>query len=142
MFEDVLQNLEYEGKFLIEDVKLGIAEREDVVRAIDQLKKIKEKADEIIRNLTTYATAIEERELEELERELEEKPEEEFEELEIGEVEAKPLERTIPFREAITIALAQHPKASPELKRKAKEITEKYGLTEEDVQRIVKWYYG
>jgi len=77
MFEDVLQNLEYEGKFLIEDVKLGIAEREDVVRAIDQLKKIKEKADEIIRNLTTYATAIEERELEEIDKELEQKPHEE-----------------------------------------------------------------
>jgi len=89
MFEYILEDLEREGRILIDDVKFGIAEREDITKAIDQLKKIKEKADEIIRNLTTYATAIEERELEELERELEEKPEEEFEELEIGEVEAE-----------------------------------------------------
>ena len=130
MFEDVLQSLEYESKFLIDDVKLGIAEKEDVVKAIDQLKKIKDKADEIIRDLTTYATAVEEKELEELEEELEEG------------FERKTVLKTIPFREDVIIALAQHPSASPELKRKAREIIEKYGLTEEEVRRIVSWYYG
>jgi len=142
MFEYILEDLEREGRILIDDVKFGIAEREDVVKAIDQLKKIKEKADEIIRSLITYATAIEERELKELERELERKPEEEFEELEVGVVEVRPTRRTIPFRECVIIALAQHPEASPELKLKAKVIVEKYGLTEEEVRKIVTWYYG
>lgn len=134
MFKDILEDLSYESRILIEDVKLGIASKEDVVKAIDNLRKIRDKVDEILRDLTTYITAYEEKELEEEETETEEI----FEETETE--KTKP--PRIPFRESITIALSRSPEASPKLKEEAKKIIEKYGLSEEEVERITEWYYG
>jgi len=134
MFKDILEDLSYESRILIEDVKLGIASKEDVVNAIDNLRKIRDKVDEILRDLTTYVTTYEEKELEE-----EEIGTEETEEILTP---PTPLEKTIPFREATVIALAQNPKASPKLKEEARKIIEKYGLSKEEVKRITEWYYG
>ena len=138
MFKDILEDLSYESRILIEDVKLGIASKEDVVKAIDNLRKIRDKVDEILRDLTTYVTAYEEKELEEEEIGTKEETEEIFEETETE--KTKP--PRIPFREATVIALAQSPEASPKLKEEAKKIIEKYGLSEEEVRKITEWYYG
>lgn len=138
MFKDILEDLSYESRILIEDVKLGIASKEDVVSAIDNLRKIRDKVDEILRDLTTYVTAYEEKELEEEEIGTKEETEEIFKETKTE--KTKP--PRIPFRESITIALAQSPEASPELKEEAERIIEKYGLSEEEVKRITEWYYG
>jgi len=138
MFKDILEDLSYESRILIEDVKLGIASKEDVVKAIDNLRKIRDKVDEILRDLTTYITAYEEKELEEEEIGTKEETEEIFEETETEKTKLP----EIPFREATVIALAQSPEASPELRKEAKKITEKYGLSEEEVKRITEWYYG
>ena len=134
MFKDVLEDLSYESKILIEDVKLGLASKEEIVKAIDNLRKIRDKVDEILRDLTTYITAYEEKELEEEETETEE-----TEEILTS---PTPLEKPIPFREATVIALAQSPEASPELRKEARKIIEKYGLSEKEVKRITEWYYG
>jgi len=138
MFKDILEDLNYGSRILIKDVKLGLASKEDVVSAIDNLRKIRDKVDEILRDLTTYITAYEEKELEEEEIETEEETEEIFEETETE--KTKP--PRIPFRESITIALSRSPKASPKLRKEAKKIIEKYGLSEEEVERITGWYYG
>jgi len=142
MFKDILEDLSYESRILIEDVKLGIASKEDIVKAIDNLRKIKDKVDEILRDLTTYITAYEEKELEEEETETEEETEE-TEEIEFERpISPTPLEKTIPFRKGVIIALSRSPKASPQLKEEAERIIEKYGLSEEEVKRITEWYYG
>jgi len=138
MFKDILEDLSYESRILIEDVKLGLASKEEIVKAIDNLRKIRDKVDEILRDLTTYITAYEEKELEEEETETEEETEEIF-----GETETeKTKPPRIPFRESITIALSKSPKASEKLREEAKKIIEKYGLSEEEVERITEWYYG
>jgi len=138
MFKDILEDLSYESRILIEDVKLGLASKEEIVKAIDNLRKIRDKVDEILRDLTTYITAYEEKELEEEEMGTKEKTEETEEIL----MSPTPLEKPIPFREATVIALAQSPEASPELRKEARKIIEKYGLSEEEVKRITEWYYG
>ena len=63
MFKDILEDLNYGSRILIKDVKLGLASKEDVVSAIDNLRKIRDKVDEILRDLTTYITAYDVKEL-------------------------------------------------------------------------------
>ena len=153
MLENIVEDLEYETKLLVEEAELGIVELEELDKAIDQLRKVREKADELVGKLRRLKSKIEGKELEEIatiERELltPEEAKERFREEKLieglfGKKEfGKYSERKIvPFRESVIIALAQHPRASEKIKQQAIEIIEKYGLSEEEVQRIISWYY-
>ena len=49
--------------------------------------------------------------------------------------------RLIPEKEAITVALSKLPSATPKIKEKAMIVIEKYGLTEEEVDRLYKYFF-
>jgi len=134
MFEDLLEELDYESRILIDDVKLGIASKEDVVSAIDNLRKIRDKADKVLRDLTAYVTAYEE-------KELEEEMETTEEIFESGEETEKPPVVRLPLKDAIIVALSRSKIAGDRFKEEARKIIEEYGLTEEEIRRIVEWFY-
>ena len=49
--------------------------------------------------------------------------------------------RLIPEKEAITVALSKLPSATPKIKEKAMIVIEKYGLTEEEVDKLYKYFF-
>lgn len=70
-----------------------------------------------------------------------EKPRKSVEEIR---VELEDMERKVKVlteKEAITVALSRLPSATEKIKRKAEVIIEKYGLTEEEIGRLYRYYF-
>ena len=58
------------------------------------------------------------------------------------EIEERQRIKLIPEKEAITVAISRLPNATDKVKEKAARIIEKYDLTESDVDRIYRYYFG
>ena len=75
------------------------------------------------------------------------KPKETIEEIreEFAEMEEKAKKqgsvKLIPEKEAVTVALSKLPSATPKIKERARKVIEKYGLTEEEVDRLYKYFF-
>jgi len=138
-----------------EYVYLDIYQAESELENIEALLDIvdeeiaRERIQKILTEIETAKTK-----LEELRRECEEtlmkirRPEKTIEEVreEFAEMERKTEReervKLIPEKEAMTVAISRLPPATTRIREKAKEIIEKYNLTEEDVDRLYRYFFG
>jgi len=128
------------GEMLLKDIE--IIKEEIPYLELSELQELQGDIREAIEELNRLEAFIREtikaKQLVELEEEEVEKEYKEKEEV----IEEELKKKQLPVEELITVALAQKPKAPEYIKEKAKEIIERYELTEEEVKRIYNWIFG
>jgi len=100
----------------------------EIETAVTKLNELKTKCEEALTKIRRPTKTIEE-------------VREEFAEMEeIAEERAKV--KLIPEKEAMIAALSRLPSATTKMKEKAREVMEKYNLTEGDVDRLYNYFFG
>lgn len=100
----------------------------EVETAITKLNELKRECEEVLMKVRRPARTIEE-------------VREEFAEMEeIAEKRAKV--KLIPEKEAMIVAISRLPSATTKVKEKAREVIEKYDLTERDIDELYSYFFG
>jgi len=134
-------------EYILLDTYRAETELEDYEAMLDIVDEgiVRERMQKILTEIETAKTK-----LDELKRKVEEtlmkirRPKKTIEEVreEFAEMEERAKIKLIPEKEAMIVALSKLPSATAKMKEKAREIIEKYNLTEEEVNRLYRYFFG
>lgn len=134
-------------EYILLDTYRAEAELEDYEAMLDIVDEgiVRERMQKILTEIETAKTK-----LDELKRKVEEtlmkirRPKKTIKEVreEFAEMEERAKIKLIPEKEAMIVALSKLPSATAKMKEKAREIIEKYNLTEEEVNRLYRYFFG